>query len=351
MNVPWSVVELGRLCGVRLPRVSALFLSIGFVSVAMAQSVASLPLPSFVLHGPSVGGKAHVEMGPNGTFAAFGDPNQMIQLSSLALSSDGSVLAAGATPGTVDLWDVQKREILKAFDGSDVAAISGDGRLLATGAISIVDIASRKEQCHNARHSNDPNAMVNRMRFSPDGKLLAVTINGLNILVFDTMTCAQVAILDHTRDGDFTPDGTKFFAADYQVMTLWRVEGWKLLATYPAGPDYTTGLQVSPDGQRALIAGPKGAKLVSIRDGSTVGHFGEGWVSAAAFLSDNVILIRDHQQLAFWTVDGKPLCADRKAESGNVALAPDGTLAVGAAHQRDVLVWSGMTVLGACKSN
>jgi WD40 repeat protein len=333
--------------------VSGLLLSVGFASghVVTAQSVASLPLPSFVLHGPSVGGKAHVEIGPNGTFAAFGDPNQMIQLTSLSLSSDGSILAAGATPGTVDLWDVSNRKLIKTFSGAGVAAISSDGSLLATGTISIIDIQSRKERCHFSWHPENANASVNRMSFSPDGKLLAVTINGMDILIFDTMTCTKLASLDRARDGDFTPDGTEFFAANYQVMTLWKVDGWKLVATFPAGPDYTTGLQVSPNGQRALIAGPKGAKLVSIHDGSTVAHFGEGWVSAAAFLSDNVILIRDHQQLAFWTVDGKTLCGDRNAESGNVALAPNGTLAVGAAHQRDVQVWSGTSVLGACKPN
>jgi hypothetical protein len=336
---------------VRFPKASGMLLFIGFImgQVLMAQSVATLPLPSAVLHGPSVGGKAHVEINPNGTFAAFGDPNQMIQLSSLSLSSDGSMLVAGATPGTVDLWDVQKQKLLKTYSGADVAAISRDGSLLATGAISIVDIQSRKERCRFPWHSEDANATVNRMRFSPDGKLLAVTVNGLNILVFDTMTCMQVASLDRTRDGDFTPDGTEFFAANYQVMTVWKVDGWKLLGTFSAGPDYTTGLQISPNGQRALIAGPNGAKLVSIRDGSTVAHFGEGWVSAVAFLSDNVILIRDHQQLAFWTVDGKSLCSNRKLESGNVALAPNGTLAVGASHQRDVLLWSSTSVLNVCK--
>jgi hypothetical protein len=170
-------------------------------------------------------------------------------------------------------------------------------------------------------------------------------------LVIDTMTCTKVASLDRARDGDFTPDSAEFFAANYQVMTIWKVDGWKLLATFPAGPDYTTGFQISPNGQRALIAGPKGAKLVSLGDGSTVAHFGEGWVSEAAFLSDDVILIRDQNQLTFWTVDGKSLCSDRKPESGNVALAPNGTLAVGASHQRDVQVWSGASVLNACKSN
>ena len=353
MNVAGFVLELGRLWRVKFSKASGLLLCIGFAApqILMAQSTATLPLPSFTLHGPSVGGKAHVKIYPNGTFAAFGDPNQMIQLSSLSLSSDGSMLAAGATPGTVDLWDVQNRKLIKTFDGADVAAISRDGSLLATGAISIIDIPSLKERCHFPWHPDDPNATVNRMHFSPDGKFLAVTINGLNILVFDTTTCKQVANLDRTRDGDFTPDGTEFFAANYQVMTLWKVDGWKLLATFLAGPDYTTGLQMSPNGQHALIAGPKSAKLVNIRDGSVVANFGEGWISYAAFLGDNMILIRDHQQLAFWVFDGKSLCNDRKIQSGNVALAPNGTLAVGAAHQRDLLVWSSTSVLSACKSN
>lgn len=316
-----------------------------------AQSPTGFPNPDLVIKAPSAKGSAHTEFSPNGTgFAIYGDPNQTIQLSSLSLSGDSSLLAAGATPGTVDLWDIPKHRLLKTFPAGNVAVLSRDGSILATASFSVIDVRTKKERCRFPWHPENANATVNRMHLSPDGKLLAVTINGSNILVVDTDTCKRVASLDRTRDGDFTPDGAKFFAANYQVMTLWQVDGWKLLATFPAGPDYTTGLVVSPNGQEALIAGPNDAKLVRIRDGSTIRKFGEGWVSAVGFLSDDVLLVRDQHQLAFWSTDGRLLCSDSKAESGDVALAQDGSLAVGAAHQRDVLFWSAATIARACQS-
>ena len=292
-----------------------------------AQSISIFPKRDAVLAPAGVKGSAHTQINPDGSFAVYGDPNQMIQLSSLSLSADSSLLAAGATPGTVDLWDVRTRRLLNTYSGSDVAEISRDGSLLATGAISVIEVRSQRERCHFPRRPGDANATVNRMHFSPDGKLLAVTINGSNILVFETSTCRQVASLDRTRDGDFLPDGKQFFAANYQVMTLWQVDGWKLLATLPAGPDYTTGLSISPNGGQALIAGPHGAKLVKIQDGSTIRTFGEGWVSGVSFLTDDVLLIRDHGQLAFWSADGRLLCADQEFKGGNVSLSQDGSLA------------------------
>ena len=123
-----------------------------------------------------------------------------------------------------------------------------------------------------------------------------------------------------------------------------------MLASFPAGQDYTTSFAVSPNGELALIGGPKSAKLVRIADGAVNQHFGDGWISGVGFLSDRVVLVRDHAQLALYTTDGKMLCSDQKLETGVLDLNPNGLLVGGASHQRDILVWPSSVVTGACNA-
>jgi WD40 repeat protein len=249
----------------------------------------------------------------------------------------------------VELWNGKTHKLIQTFDGADVAALSRDGELLATSAISIVETKSLKERCRFLWHREDANETIRRMHFSPSGSLLAITANGLDMLVFDTATCKQVAELEHAQDGDFSPDGSRLITANGKYFRVWQTSDWKLLASYPAGPDYTTGIAISPRGDSALIGGPNGAKLVRVSDGAVVAKFGEGWVSAVAFVRPDVVMTRDHDRLGFWSTDGLLRCEDRKLESGVLALAQDSSLlAVGALHQRDLLLWDGTRLREAC---
>jgi WD40 repeat protein len=338
-----------------MPLRNILLLSVSFLyhpCLGSGQSATTLPAPSAVLRAPFNDGRGHTEIHPDeksggtsGTFAIYGDPNSLIQLS---FSGDGSLLAAGSTPGTVDLWDVPQRKLLKTFSGATEAVLSRDGRFLAIGDISIIDTKTLKMRCH-APWDGKPEQTVGHMRLSPSGDLLAVTANGLDIRIFETGHCQRVATLAQTKDGDFSPDGRLFIAANYQVLTVWQVDGWKLQSTFTAGPDYTTDLVVSPDGNAALIGGPNYAKYVRISDGTVIKRFGEGWVSAVAFPASDVLMVRDHSRLAFWSAGGELLCEDRKIESGEIAFAPQtASLAAGALHQRDVLLWAGDEISGSC---
>jgi WD40 repeat protein len=334
-----------------------LLLSVSFLypCLVSGQSAAILPAPSAVLRAQFNDGKAHTDIHPDkksggssGTVAIYGDPNSMIQLSSLSLSGDGSLLAAGSTPGTIDLWDVPQRKLLKTFPGATEAALSRDGGVLAIGDISIIDTKTLKTRCHSP-WSGKPEQTVGHIHLSPSGDLLAVSANGLAIGIYETGHCQRVATLAQTKDGDFSPDGKLFIAANYQVLTVWQVDGWKLQNTFSAGPDYTTDLAVSPDGNAALIGGPNYAKYVRISDGSVIRKFGEGWVSAVAFSTSDILLVRDHNRLAFWTASGELLCEDRKIQSGEIALAPQAAfMAAGALHQRDVLLWDRGALSESC---
>ena len=132
---------------------------------------------------------------------------------------------------------------------------------------------------------------------------------------------------------------------------MWQVDGWKLLNTFPAGPDYTNNFAVSPDARTVLIGGPNYAKLVRISDGSVLTKLGSGWVLGVAYLNSDILMVRDHSRLAFWSTDGKLLCDKTNLDGPNVAMSKHGALAVGAGHQRDIEVWSATEVRQACHLN
>jgi hypothetical protein len=129
------------------------------------------------------------------------------------------------------------------------------------------------------------------------------------------------------------------------------VDGWKLLQTVPAGPDHTTGVAVSPNGEHVLIAGPHSAKLLRVKDGSVIKTFGTGWISGIGFLTDDVLLVRDQTALAFWNTQGARFCEDKKIKSGVMTIVSgSGMLAVGTTHQRDAEVWSSGAIAKSCRN-
>jgi uncharacterized protein (TIGR02996 family) len=156
-------------------------------------------------------------------------------LRSVALSSDGRWMATGSAVSggdekKVHLWDAANGTLVRTFAdlGNDVSslAFSPDSKNLAAGVASkrtasLWSIPSGKERWTTRAHSE---ASRLRVRFSPDGKLLA-TCGDRNVALWNVATGKRHAILKgHGRDVAsiaFSRDGKYLVSSAFCEAIVW----------------------------------------------------------------------------------------------------------------------------------
>ncbi len=179
------------------------------------------------------------------TFRLASDPKLKLPVSTIALSRDGKLMAAGSWPSDSDkivVWNISsKTEMLKlsGLGGSvTTVAFSPDGSLLAGGAmgpsqVSLWDIPSGKPLPSLKGHVTG----IVEVAFSPDGKTLA-TGGYDTVKLWNIATKQEVASLPFRgtlRGVSFSPDGNTL-AVSYLLypghrVRLYRAPGFSDITT------------------------------------------------------------------------------------------------------------------------
>lgn len=301
-------------------------------------------------------------LNPNIETAYLGATGQYHGITALALSLDGTRLAAGLADTTIRVWDVVSgKEVSRlCCDTTHASAIafSPDGTRLASGGpdgnVITWDVASGRQLTALVKNANS----VRSVAFSPDGLRLAVAGENGGSQVWDLAPGSELSsiLTGPTLAFAQSPDGYRFATShpDNQVR-LWNAGTGGLLLSLAGHNAQVRGIAFSPDGTRLATAsldhtakvwdvsapphtGPETGKPLATFSGHTKG------VNGVAFSPDGRLLATAGSDLTakIWDLQTNKQLMTLEGASGevnSVAFSPDGTRVAGATLDGWVKVW------------
>ncbi len=238
----------------------------------------------------------------------------------LAFSHDGRRLASCGDDLTIRVWEIdaadKPRELkLVTFRDLNTVAWSPDGKWLAAGGEDKKTRLWNTSDWKLARVVSAADATVNRIAFSPDSQLLAITHSSGSGSVVRVETGEPVSTLVPGTGREYGMGAVAFSHNGRQLATAsfkrQEVDFWDAVS---------------------------GQRLKTIRSEG-------GWLQALAFTPDDQRLFTAHQDGAVrvWDVaTGDPLhvLLGHSGVLRDLAIAPDGSSAVSAGADRAVKLWN-----------
>jgi WD40 repeat protein/energy-coupling factor transporter ATP-binding protein EcfA2 len=256
-------------------------------------------------------------------FATFTLPG--VGATSVALSPDGSLVAAGAGDGTVRLWDVAARQELAVL-GADYGA-GGHSRAVASVAFS-----ADGAQLYSGSEDQSIGVWdVTGLGSTPAAFLRGHT-GGVLGLAVDTINSRLLSV---------SWDGT---------LRMWNLEDAVELRRFIGHTSRVRGVAVSADGERAVTAGDDGAvRLWDLNDNSQSERyqsFDEARAIAVVDAGRAYLTTERDGRVVLWSADDgarRNLFPPRPGEAAPLAVSPDGALAATVAENNRISVWDPTT--------
>ena len=157
-------------------------------------------------------------------------------VNNLVFSSDSKMLASSSEHGTIWLWDLSTRNLLKTLTMHEAAtdmllagtglakigiAFSPDNKLFASGGMNGQVMLSEVKDNPNDLSLNGHTWSVKALTFSPDGKILASGSRDKTIRLWNTETGAEITILRGHSNEIYTLK----FSADGSTLVSGSADG------------------------------------------------------------------------------------------------------------------------------
>jgi WD40 repeat protein len=291
---------------------------------------------------------------------------------SLAVTSDGKLLAVPLTDGAVALWDLTTgREVRRwptdYFWGVSQVSFSPDDKVLLTTAgtagnarhVGLWDVATGKPLHPQIGH----NALITGLALSRDGKTLASTSRDGTLRLWDPATGLERMQIQAAASKPFhcvaiAPDGKTLVTGaqkglDDILLQVWDAGTGKELRRFGKGrrlgkvPDVLYAIAFSADGKTVAACGSGDAiGLWDPDTGQSRGQLvakGAGWMSSLAFSPDGKQLVSGHALREAWIWDLATATELHKLKHGGtvraVAFTADGQMVATGAADDSARLW------------
>ncbi|MEM9004750.1 MAG: AAA-like domain-containing protein [Cyanobacteria bacterium P01_F01_bin.86] len=277
---------------------------------------------------------------------------------SVAFSSSGDTLATASADGTVKLWNLEGNELATIEGNGDVVhdvEFSPDGKNLITGSsngdVKVWDLRDKFASFlaeHNAHEGHRDSVLS--VAFSPDGNIIATTSVDGTVKLRD-MEGKDLGMLKGHRDSvlsvAFSPNGQKIATTSVDgTVKLWSAKGDEL---YTLESDSSSILSVafSPDGNKIATASDDSTVQLWDTNGketNTVKINDVERILTVGFSLDNKVLITendDGRTVNLWNLAGKKIgtLIGHRGRVLSTAFSSDRSTIATTSHDYTVKLW------------
>jgi WD40 repeat protein/serine/threonine protein kinase len=279
----------------------------------------------------------------------------------LEFSRDGRLLVSAGGDRLTILWDVATHVQRAAFFLTNAttafatcARLSPDAKLLAIGgypaeAVHVWETASQRE----IATFTGPLGDVRHAAFSPDGRQLAMNHGDATVRVCDVQSKTELHRLTGHRSVvgvvEYSADGSRIATSEASgTIKLWSTQDWQEIGTLFGHRNVVMALAFSPDGHTLASACRDGViRIWDVESRSEIGALRghSGWVNRLAFFPDGqrVASVGDDQTLKIWNIPARavrPTFQEEPIIQGHATFSPDGqVLATFGADEPALRLW------------